>query len=127
MMMPSDVIAFGIDLATLSPYAGSFRIELDGIDVGLIIPTQPYPNRQFFGLQTDTPFSQVKIYNTSGQLYNTVGYYDNVSYIVASQAPQGGEQGAGTETPEVATLLTVATGLLVIGWSRRRPKRALSA
>jgi hypothetical protein len=118
-VFPPLVNAFGIDLASGAPAAASFRIELDGIDVGLIIPTQPRPNRTFFGVLTDTPFSQVKIYVTTGTAA-THGLFDNISFVIGATQGGGEEEGPTGETPEVATFLSLGSGLLLFGLRRRK-------
>jgi hypothetical protein len=120
---PPLVNAFAIDLASGAPQGASFRIELDGIDVGLIIPTQTAPDRSFFGLLADAPFSQVKMYVASGT-FSTYGLFDNCSFIIGGS--QGGGGGGGGEeppvgeAPDLATFVSLGTGLLFLGYRRRK-------
>jgi len=114
-VVPSGVTSFGLDLMSAYPAGASFRIELDSIDVGVIVVTQSRPNRTFFGVRTDAPFAQVKVIMTSGTVFTTYGLFDNVAY---GSSGGGGDPG---QTPEVATLLIVASGLLLFRFARRIP------
>ena len=117
LTMPAQVNAFGVDLASFFPGAASFRIELDGVGLGIVIPTQNAPNLTFFGVLTDTPFSQVRIYLAAGSV-STTGLFDNFAFITGASAP-GGEAEVG-ETPEIASMIAVGTGLFLLGWKRHR-------
>jgi hypothetical protein len=117
-VLPAGITSFGLDLMSAYPAGASFRIELDGLDVGVIVTTQSRPNRTFFGVRTDTPFAQVKVIMDSGTLFTTYGLFDNVSYGLSSGGGGGGP-GPGGETPEALTLLCVGSGLLLMRFGGR--------
>ena len=123
--LPAATTAFALDLMTVFPAAQSFRIQLDGIDVGIVITSQARPTRTFFGVTTDAPISQVTITVDSGILNQTQGLFDNFAYGSIGGAPD--PPPGGGETPEVATMLSVGSGLVLLRWARRRQPSALTA
>ncbi len=114
--LPTGTTAFGIDLATIAPAAQSFSVVMDGTGLGTV-QAAAYPNRVFFGVRTDTPITEVRIYLASGMLYQTQGIFDNVSYGSSSTAPPA-------ETAEATTVLYIGSGLGLLFWTRRRQKLA---
>jgi hypothetical protein len=128
--LPGGVTSFGLDLASVEPYASNFRIELDSIDLGVIISTLTHPNLQFFGVRTDVAFSTVKVILTSGSVTVTNGIFDNVSYGAALVGGGGGGGGEDPpipgETPEITSLIYLATGLGLVGWTARRRKAGMT-
>jgi len=109
------------------PEAASCRIQLDGIDVGIVITSQARPTRNFFGVTTDTPISQVRITLNSGFTNNTYGLFDNFGYGAAETSGGGGtgtDPGPTEETPEVATTVLLGAGLLMMRWLKRRQTMA---
>jgi len=113
--LPSGVTAFAIELATINPAAQSFRLLVDGVDIGSVINAQAHPNRTFIGVRTDTPIAEVRIVMNSGTQWNTRGLFDNVSYG-SSEPP--------AETPEATSFLYMATGIGLISWTIRRRRAA---
>ena len=113
--LPSATTSFGVDLMTAFPDAQTFRIELDSVDLGVVFSTGARPTRTFVGVTTDTAISQVRIYLTSGNS-GTVALYDNFGYGAAGSGGGGGPE----ETPEIATMLCVGSGLIALRWARRR-------
>jgi hypothetical protein len=125
--LPTATTSFGLDLMSFMPEAASFLIQLDGIDVGIVITSQARPTRTFFGVTTDTPISQVRITLNSGFTNNTYGLFDNFAYGAAGTSGGGGtgtDPGPTEETPEVATMVLLGTGLLMMRWLKRRQTMA---
>ena len=109
------VTSFGVDLMTIFPAGSMISIFLDGVQVGMV-STQSKPTRTFFGVQTDTAFSQIKFVLSSGTTYSTQILLDNFAYGAA----MSGGPTPPAETVEVTTLLYVGTGIGLLGWTRRR-------
>ena len=124
--LPSGATSFGLDLMTAYPQAQSFTIQLDSIDVGLVITTQARPTRTFFGVTTDAPISQVRITLNSGVINQTQGLFDNFAYGAAGTSGGGGTTDPSGDTPEVATMLCVGSGLMAMRLLRRRQTPALA-
>ena len=116
--LPTSVTMFGVDLGVTPSTVRTFSVSLDGVEAATGIAATIKPNFTFFGLSSDTPFSQVKIYlaGSGGNIYPIM---DNFSYMTAPPPPP-----PPVENAEVATLLYVATGLGLIGWRRRRASAA---
>lgn len=124
--MPAATTSFGLDLMTAFPSAQSFRVLVDGVDTGVVVTTQNRPNPTFFGFTTDTSITEVRILLNGGTLNNTMGLFDNFAYGTAST---GGTTGGGTggtggqpteETPEIATMVALGSGLMMLRWMHRR-------
>ncbi len=98
--LPAATTSFALDLMTAFPEAQSFRIQLDGIDVGIVITSQARPTRTFFGVTTDAPISQVRIMVDTGVLNQTQGLFDNFAYGSIGGAPDPPPE----ETPEVVQI-----------------------
>jgi hypothetical protein len=120
------ITSFGIDLMSMDPGSAAFRILVDGVDTGVQIATSNRPNRTFFGLQTDSSFTQIRLVLDTGTLFQTRGLFDNISYGDVN-AGSGGPGGGGddpdptpAETPEATTLLYAASGIGLMYWARRR-------
>ena len=112
--LPSSTTSFGLDLMTAFPEAQTFRIELDSVDLGVVFSTAARPTRTFVGVTTDTAISQVRIILNSGNSA-TVALTDNFAYGAAGSGGGGPE-----ETPEIATMICVGSGLIALRWARRR-------
>jgi hypothetical protein len=123
--MPAGVTSLGLDLMSIFPAGATFQILLDGIDLGVIISTQSRPDRTFFGVQTDLAFSQVRIVLSSGTVFTTQPLIDNFAY--GTVLSSGGGGGGGDETVEIATLLYVGTGVVLLAWGKRRRQSAPAA
>ncbi len=110
--LPASTFSFGVDLMSAFPEAGSFHLQVDSESLSTVT-TQTRPGRTFYGVTTDTQITQIRIYFDSG-VNGAVGLYDNFAYGAAGGGPP-------PETPEVATLLSVGSGLIALRWMRRRP------
>ncbi len=114
--MPGGVTSFGLDLMSMLPAGATFRLVLDGVDIGFSISTAARPTRTFFGVQTDSPVSLIRIVIDSGTVFTTLPMIDNFSY--------GSVAAGGGETIEITTLLYVGTGIGLLGWGKRRRRLA---
>ncbi|MBM3814021.1 MAG: hypothetical protein FJW20_20530 [Acidimicrobiia bacterium] len=104
--------AFAVDLATLGPDSQSFRVWLDGVDIGgPAISSNAWPNPRFWGVHTDTPFTQVRIVLNSGNSTTTQSQIDNIRY---------GTYQAVQETPEITSMLYMGCGIALLWLTRRR-------
>ena len=100
--LPNNVRAFGVDLSS----AGSFGLTVayNASSAFSHLATAGSGSSGFFGVRTDAPISNL-IFSTG---VFSKGSVDNF------------EIGAQAETPEVATLLAIGTGLIAMRWMRRR-------
>lgn len=123
--LPSNITSFGLDLMSIFPSAQSFTILLDNVQAA-VVTTVTQPDRQFFGVTTDTPITNVKIYlaGSGSTTFFTEGRFDNFVYGSASTGGTTGGGGTGggpeAETPEAGTLLCLGSGLLMFRWVKRR-------
>lgn len=129
-----DLYSVGFDLGSAFPNSVGIRIELSTGEF-YIRQTQNAPTLSFWGVQTDTPISWIRLSLVSGNGNNpsiatgTITLIDNVSYGTVYTPPPppppgGGGGGEPTgETPEAATMLCVAFGLVYLALKR---KQALS-
>lgn len=125
--LPANVTSFGLDLMTALPNAASFRIQLNGLDMGIVISTQARPNRTFFGFRTDTAITDLRFILDGTPNNNTFALIDNISYGMASISGGGGGGGGDlSETPEATTMLYVVTGFGLLSWARKRRKLAMA-
>ncbi|HUS06131.1 MAG TPA: hypothetical protein VMZ52_07545 [Bryobacteraceae bacterium] len=101
--------SLGVDLMTGNTNGGTYTVRVNGT-TDYLVPTFARPTRAFFGISSDTPITRIDFINP----VNTYSVIDNFSFGSAA-AP------AAAETPEVATMLLCATGLLLISrkWKRR--------
>ena len=104
------VTAFGIDLGEngTTPGTGNLTITPEG-QATTTMTTLVRPNFVFYGITSTTAFSYIDI---SPQTVNGYAIIDNIAYGTAGTAPD--------PTPEVGTLLTVASGLFLLAYKRRR-------
>jgi hypothetical protein len=114
MALPNAVTAWGTDLMLGSTPGGTYKIQVNGNAVCPSLtcqaPTFAFPNAAFFGMTSNTPFTTVDLFYP----INTYAAIDNFSTGTAStQAPPTGE------TPEAATLVLCATGLIGIAKLRK--------
>jgi hypothetical protein len=123
VILPQAVNAVGMNIM-----AGTGSVFQVGLNNAIFAYTSgattgwPVPN--FFGLTSDTPFTTFYLQLPGG---NTP-FIDNFSY--GSEQTQGGGGGGGsdpTDTPEVATFLMIATGLIALSKGRRVIHRAVAA
>lgn len=128
MTLP-DVTAVGFDLGTAFPNAVGIRIELSTGEF-YIRTTQTAPTLSFWGVRADAPISWIRIALTTGSgaspvQFSSIALLDNVSYGTAyvppPPPPPGGEEEPGPtgETPEVTTLLYVASGFGLLVMRRK--------
>lgn len=122
--LPQAVTAVGLDIMTGGPgnifYAGLGNLTFAYSSA----PTTGWSTPNFFGLTSDTPFTTFYLQMPGG---NTP-IIGPLSY--GSEQTQGGGGGGGgdpTDTPEVATFLMIATGLIALGKGRRVLHRAVAA
>lgn len=117
--IPSGVTSVGVDLMTynaLGPAVPqSYIVRIGATDY--YVDTLAQPGRQFFGITSSDPISQVDFILNSGTA-NTYALIDNFRYGTAA---------SGTETPEPGTYLLVGGGLVAAGLFRRRRKGAAGA
>lgn len=104
------VTAFGIDLGEngTSPGTGDIIVTPEG-QATTTITTLVKPNFVFYGITSTTAFNYIDI---SPQTVNGYAIIDNIAYGTAGTAPD--------PTPEVGTLLSVASGLGLLAYYRRR-------
>ncbi|MEO7651457.1 MAG: hypothetical protein ABIZ80_13410 [Bryobacteraceae bacterium] len=109
----NPVTSFGSDIMYNGNYQSTFQVTLSTAEVLTTTTTMPdYTSRAFFGFTSDTPvsylvFKPTYVFSTEPRIV-----LDNVSF--------GDAGGATTETPEAATLLLCAAGLLLLNALRRR-------
>lgn len=111
--MPIGSYTFGVDLMTGGINASELQIRINGAET-YNVTTQARPGRQFFGAVSTDVISTIEV------LYPTAGIYpmlDNFSTANAG-APV-------SETPEAATLLLAAAGLIYIARRSRNTAPAL--
>jgi hypothetical protein len=122
MTLPGAVTAWGVDLMINGASGGTFTVQVNGgacLAATCSAPTFLHPTRAFYGMTSDTAFSIVDLYYPA----NTYGEIDNFSIATFSAGPAAPEQPTG-ETPELATILLCATGL--IGMAKSRKIRSLT-
>ncbi len=114
----TSITSFALDLMTMLGDGQSFEVFVDGISAGVVV-TGSQPTRTFFGVQTDTAITEIRIYLNSGTLFQTQGLFDNIAIglVGTNNPPPPGE------TPEVGTLLYTGAGLALLVASRRRLSR----
>ena len=108
---PYSVLAWGADFTNASTGA-LLDITMAGETIALV-DYLPNPGTGFFGIISDTPFSQIIISASTGLPFDEIFLLDNVSF---------GEQ-AETPVPEPASLLLFGTGALVVSARMRRRKQ----
>lgn len=95
---PSPVYAFGLSMATMTPSGGAFSIYLSTGDTFSPIATVNPPASQWFGVISDTAITSIQIRSLTGQ-----PMMDNFEFGTPLAAQQ--------DTPEVASLLMIGSGL----------------
>lgn len=100
--LPANVRAFGVDLNSAGPFGLTVAYNASSAFSHLATPGSGASG--FFGVRTDAPITSL-IFSTG---VFSRGSLDNF------------EIGTQAETPEVATLLAIGTGLIAMRWMRRR-------
>ena len=121
VILPQAVNAVGMNIM-----AGTGSVFQAGLNNATFVystgPTSGWPTPNFFGLTSDTAFTTFYLQLPGG---NTP-FIDNFSY----GSEQTGGSGGGsdpTDTPEVATFLMIATGLIALSKGRKVIHRAVAA
>ena len=121
------VESVGFDLGSAFPNAIGIRIELSTGEF-YIRTTENAPALSFWGVQSNTPISWIRIALEPGQgaspsQYSSIAVLDNVSYgsrAAGGGNPGGGDPGGTAETPEVTTVLYVGSGIALLLMRRRQ-------
>ncbi len=105
MSFATAVTAWGTDLMLGNGVTGNYSITINGgaCSTACLAPTFAFPTAAFFGMTSDTPINFIDLFVP----INGRPEIDNFSTATAS-----GGGGGGGATPEVATLLLCATGLI---------------
>jgi hypothetical protein len=106
---PSNVYAFGVDILDQngSSLGVAFLLNVDGKPANSTAAAVSLPGSVYFGYRSATPIGSVSFYaGTNSQRMA----FDN--FEIGSQEP--------ATTSEAATLVLVGTGLLTLGYARRR-------
>jgi len=101
VVLPSNIRAFGVDLNSAGSLGATVAYNAAG---GFSHLAAAAGATGFFGVRTDAPITNL-IFST--------GVFTKIS-------ADNFEIGAQAETPEVATLLAIGTGLIAMRWMRRR-------
>jgi len=119
VILPQAVNAVGMNI--MAGAGGVFQAGLNNaVFTYTSGATTGWPTPNFFGLTSDTAFTTFYLQLPGG---NTP-FIDNFSY--GSEQTQGGG-GDPPATPEVATFLMIATGLIALGKGRRFLRHAVAA
>ena len=110
-LLSEPTTAFGVDLGVTGFTTRTFRVSLDGQILESAIAATLKPNFTFFGVSSDTPFTQVKIFLSGSVASDVHPILDNFSHM--NEAPP-------IENPEVTTVLYVATGVALLALRYRR-------
>ena len=94
--------AFGIDLATAGVASGVIDVTPEGGST-TSVTTQLNPTWTFYGITSSTAFNYIDIIPQTNNAYALI---DSLAF--------GSEGAPPSETPEVSTLLSVATGLALL-------------
>lgn len=120
---PTPVTAVGLNLATYGGSGASFNVQLNGdsSQVFATAPTTGWPNSTFFGLTSTTPISSLAIYLPAGvsadPLLNSFTYGTAQSAGVGDPGPGPGDP---SDTPEISTFLSIASGLIGMAGASRK-------
>ena len=114
--LPLSTFAFGMDLATGGINASDLTIRINGT-TNYTVTTLNRPNLKFFGLTSTEQITLVEI------LFPTTNIYPMLDNFATANVGGGG--GTPEETPEVASLLLCATGLVWIARTGRKRLRAV--
>jgi hypothetical protein len=111
VVLPAGVTAFGVDLFTVSPHALSYSVVAAGGTY--TVPTFAPQTVAFFGVTADAPIMNVDL-TVLGTVFNggTTGLIDNFSFGTAVQ-----------DTPEVASMVMIGSGLVLLAVLGKRRKR----
>jgi hypothetical protein len=113
--LPADVTSISFNLMTVFADSGEFAVTLSTGGSWSNIGVASRPDMAFFGATSDVPIAAVQIWQTAGMPYQSYPVYDNFSFGTAGVVGPPPE-----ETPEVATLLMVGSGLFLVWRFRRR-------
>lgn len=107
MSFATAVTAWGSDLMMGATTPGTYSIQINGgaCSTACLAPTFAFPTAAFFGMTSDTPFTFIDLFVPS----NARPELDN--FATATATVGGGVIPSG-DTPEMATILLCATGLI---------------
>lgn len=118
--LPANITAFGFDLGAMLPSTATFRIELTALGVSYDVSTAPRPTLTYWGVTTDSAIGEIRVTTIGGNATQTQLLLDNAAYGLAGAGGGDPEAGPSGETPEVTTILYVASGLGLLYWNKRR-------
>jgi hypothetical protein len=131
IVLPAGYTSIGIDLAglldpnVLSMVLGMTLLDAGGNTIAYTsgpgsVTTATDRNWTFLGATADTDIRTVEIQITGTRTLNSRFVIDNFRYGVAQSQSGGGDPPPSGDVPEVATSLTIGTGLLLLYRTRRR-------
>lgn len=106
--LSTPVTSFGLNLTTVGPWGDPLTVTVNGVSYNVPSFSPTAGGFAFFGATFDAPISSFDITGTTGDYL----FADNISF--GTSADTGGGSGGTdpTDTPEVATLLMIGTGLI---------------
>lgn len=116
--LPAAVTAVAFELGVYGAGGAQYTVSLANGEQWTGIAAGARPALTFFGVTSDTPFSQLDIIMTSGMTGLSHTILDNFAYGTASTTPP-----AGAEVPETGTLVLVGSGLIAVRGFRCRRLR----
>lgn len=102
--LPANVRAFGVDVNSASAIGVTIDYTAGGNFTHLATPAG---TSGFFGVRTDAPITNLVLYTG----------------VTTKISVDNFEIGTQADTPEVATLLLIGTGLIAMRWLRRRQRQ----
>jgi hypothetical protein len=125
VLLPANVNSIGVDLMTIASEPGQFTVVLSTGEQWTGIGTLDKPNRRFWGVSTDVPIAEIHFQLTSGINLTSLPGLDNFAFGTLG-AGGGVPPDPEAETPEMATIVLVGTGLILLRRLGRRRKLALA-
>jgi hypothetical protein len=111
IVLPGPATAFALNFMTIFNTGGSLKISFPELDATqYTIAALATHNPAWSGFISDTPFTNIRIYQNSGR-----GIIDNITYGLAAPGTD-----PGSDTPEIATALMTGAGLIALRFARRR-------
>jgi hypothetical protein len=106
--------AVGFDLMTGNTNGSAYTIRVNGT-TDYVVPTFARPTRAFFGITSDALITSVELRNP----VDTYAMVDNFTF--GTWAPAAPPPPASADTPEAATMMLCASGLVLISrkWKSR--------